>query len=227
MRRSAPSLEAPAAPRIALTGASFDILGKSMRLLVIVCVLGTLPAAVSAQRGTRVLTDATCAAPLGAGIKTKRTFCDVLIGAKPADSVMLTIPARTGTATLLFDLHNRFTVPALAIPGALTFARHESVVSVIQATGELIGQAAVVREFRTVADLFDQISGGARPGGVKAVAPGPGEAVRFTIPAGVEAVGIVGTRLKVVTRAAEEVFDTPGRPVAIASNIRLEYRPRP
>jgi hypothetical protein len=181
---------------------------------------------VEAQRGVLVATDAACAAPLGAGLKTKRAFCDVLIATTPGDSVSVAIPPHTGSPTLRFDLHNRFTVPAIVVPGALTFARHEAVVSVIRPTGVVIGRAAVVREFRAVEDLFDQIGGGANPGGVKAVAPGQSEAVRVSIPTGLTAVGIVGARLSVLMRTNQEVFDTPGRPVAIVSNVRLEYRPR-
>jgi hypothetical protein len=61
---------------------------------------------------------------------------------------------------------------------------------------------------------------------VKAVAPGPAEPIRFTIPAGVSTVGIVGTRLEVLTRATgTQTFETPGRPVAIVSNLRLDYTP--
>jgi hypothetical protein len=140
---------------------------------------------------------------------------------------MVTIPSRTGAATLHFDLHNRFTVPALAVPPLLAFARHEALVSVIQPSGDVIGRAAVLREFRSVTDLFDQIGGGGRPGGVKAVAPGAPEAVRFTVPASVSTVGIVGIRLKVLTRSGEETFETPGRPVAIVSNLRVQYTPAP
>jgi hypothetical protein len=181
---------------------------------------------VPAQRGGRVVTNADCAAPLGPGVKSKRNFCDVLIATKPAESVAMTIPPYAGTATLQFDLHNRFTIPPIAVPGPLTFARHEAVVSVIRPTGDVIGRAAVVREFRAIVDLFDQIAGGTRPGGVKAVGPGPAESVRITLPAGLPSVGIVGARLTVITRSTEEVFDTPGRPVAIVSNVRLEYRPK-
>lgn len=183
-------------------------------------------APVVAQRPVRVVSDPACAAPLGAGLKTKRTFCDVLIATAPGDSVSVAIPPHTGSPTLRFDLHNRFTVPAIVVPGALTFARHEAVVSIIRPTGAVISRAAVVREFRVVEDLFDQIGGGANPGGVKAVAPGQGEAVRVTIPTGLASVGIVGARLSVLMRTNQEVFDTPGRPVAIISNVRLEYRPR-
>ena len=203
-----------------------------------VVILGLLVAAavvvpLSAQRATgrgaigRVTTDVQCAADLGTGVKSRRTFCDVLVANTPAGSVMMTIPPRTGAATLHFDLHNRFTVPALAVPALLAFARHEAMVRVIQPAGDVIGSAAVLREFRSVTDLFDQIGGGGRPGGVKAVAPGAAEAVRFTIPASVSTVGIVGVRLKVLTRAGEETFEAPGRPVAIVSNLRIQYTPAP
>jgi hypothetical protein len=196
-------------------------------------VAATMAVPVFAQRAGgrgaigRVSTDAQCAADLGTGVKSRRSFCDVLVANTPAGSVMMTIPPRRGAATLHFDLHNRFTVPALAVPPLLAFARHEAMVSVIQPTGEVIGRAAVLREFRSVGDLFDQIAGGGRPGGVKAVAPGEAEAVRLTVPSGVTTVGVVGIRLKVLTRSGEETFDAPGRPVAIISNLRVQYTPAP
>jgi hypothetical protein len=196
------------------------------------CAAGV--AFLSAQRatapprlpGSRVSTARTCAASLGTGLKSRRTFCDVIIAAAPKDSVAITIPAHNGTATLMFDLHNRFPLPAVASVPGMAFARHEAIVSIVKGDGAVIARAAVVHEFRTVSDLFDQITGGGRPGGVKAVAPGPAEPVRFTIPSGISTIGIVGSRLQVLTRAGgDEVFETPGRPVAIASNVRLEYRP--
>jgi hypothetical protein len=177
--------------------------------------------------GSRLTTEHACAASLGAGVKSRRTFCDVITASGPVDSVSMTIPARTGVATLFFDLHNRFGVPVVTgFPGA-SYTRHEAVIRVIRSDGEVLGRAAVIREFRTTADLFDQLSGGTRPGGVKGVAPGPPEAVRFSIPAEVAAVGIVGESLRVRTATGDdETYDAPGRPVAIVSNIRLEYRPR-
>jgi hypothetical protein len=166
----------------------------------------------------------TCAADLGEGVKSKRNFCDVIIGSGGADSVLIALPARRGSATLTFDLHNRFTVPS-AVPGPvlLAYARHEATVAVVAPSGDVLGRAVVTREFRTAADLFDQIGGGTRQGGVKAVAPGPPEQARIAVPAGVDSVGVVGSRLRVLTRAGgEQVFDTPGRPVAILSNVRID-----
>ncbi|MEO7193010.1 MAG: hypothetical protein ABI051_18335 [Vicinamibacterales bacterium] len=180
----------------------------------------------AARAPTKMVTTVECAASLGTGVKSRRGFCDVIVAATPAESVSMTIPPHAGTSTLQFDLHNRFTVPGASVPAVLAFARHRALVSVIRESGARIGQAVVAREFRTPADLFDQITGGSRPGGVKAVAPGPPESVRFTIPAGVSKVGIVGAMLEVRTRAGgAETFDTPGRPVAIVSNLRLDYTP--
>jgi hypothetical protein len=200
-----------------------------MRALLAIAVLvaGASTALVGAQGRARVATEYTCAAGLGNGVKTKREFCDVITGGAPADSVAVPVPAHTGTATLLFDLHNRFGVPVISgYPGA-SYARHDAVVAVIGADGAVLARAAVIREFRTTADLFDQLAGGTRPGGVKAVAPGPPEAIRLTLPAGVEVVGIVGESLRVRTATgADDTYDAPGRPVAIVSNLRLEYRSR-
>ena len=192
---------------------------------VLLCGIGLVD--VSAQRaaGTRVVAAKTCAASLGMGLKSKREFCDVIIATVPKNSVAVSIPAHTGTATLMFDLHNRFVLPAAIAPG-LSYARHEAIVTVVKANGDVINRAAVVREFRGLSDLFDQITGGGQPGGVKAVAPGPAEPIRFVIPAGVNAIGIVGSRLQTLTRlGGDEVFESPGRPVAIVSNVRVEFKP--
>lgn len=175
----------------------------------------------------RTTNDVKCAADLGAGVKTKRQFCDVVIASTGDDSVTMPIPPHTGPATLLFDLHNRFLVPIVTLDPSLAFTRHLAVVAVIRPTGETIEQAAVMREFRTTEDLFDSIGGGGRPGGIKAVAPSDPEAVRVTIPAGVNAIGIVGVRLDVTTRTiSKDTYDTPGRAIAIVSNLRIQYTAR-
>jgi len=206
-----------------------------MRVLALAVVICGMTAAVTAgQRaassakapGTRVSTANTCAASLGVGLKSKRTFCDVIIAKAPRDSVAMVIPPHAGPVTLMFDLHNRFTLPTVAGATVLAFARHQAIVNIVKPNGDVLSRAAVVREFRTAADLFDQITGGGRPGGVKAVGPGPAEAVRITIPADLNSIGIVGARLQTFTRlGGDEVFETPGRPVAIVSNLRLEYHP--
>lgn len=176
-------------------------------------------------RARRTVTAATCAAELGVGAASKRRFCDVIVTSKAAESVAMTIPARTGTATLQFDLHNRFDVPAGAVDPQQAFVRQTAVVSVIRSTGELIERAAVRREYRTVTDLFDRIMAG-RSAAVRAVGPGQPEPVRVTIPAGVTGIGVVGSLLEVATLDQRNSFDTPGRAIAIVSALRIEYTPR-
>lgn len=174
-------------------------------------------------KAPNVSTVATCAADLGTGVTTTRRFCDVIMTAKPADSIVLTIPAHRGAAKLYFDLHNRFAMPPESAAPAMVFARNSAIVAILGPKGE-IGRGAVVSEFRTVADLFDRIVGQGGPGGnVKSVGPGSATPVEMLIPAGVASVGIVGVRLDVTNRLGKQTYDTPGRPIAIASNLRVEY----
>jgi hypothetical protein len=126
---------------------------------------------------------------------------------------------------LRFDLHNRFLAPAGGHGTEDVFARHAALVAITSGMGETIGRAAVTREFRTVEDLFDRITAGGQPGGFKAVAPGPVEAVVMAIPETVASIAIVGINLEIFTRAGRAAYDAPGRPVAIASNFRIEYTP--
>jgi hypothetical protein len=168
---------------------------------------------------------ALCASNLGTGVKTNRQFCDVIIASSAAESVSMTIPARTGAATLMFDLHNRFPVPAANIDPVQAFTSHVAVVAVIKSTGELIERTAVSREYRTIADLFDRITGPARGSAPKNIAPGQPQPVRVTIPAGVTGIGIVGTRIEEWRAAGRFTYDN-SRPIAIVSNWRIEYTPR-
>jgi len=173
----------------------------------------------------RTTQTAVCASNLGTGVKSRRQFCDVVIAASGADSVSMTIPARTGAATLMFDLHNRFPVPAANVDPVQAFAGHTAVVAVIKSTGEIIDRVAVSREYRTAADLFDRIPGTTPGAAPKNIAPGQPQPVKVTIPAGVTAIGIVGTRLEEWKASGRNTYDNP-RPIAIISNWRIEYTPR-
>jgi hypothetical protein len=99
-------------------------------------------------------------------------------------------------------------------------------VAIVTPDGDVLGRAVVSREYRTADDLFDRVGGGGRAGGLKAVAPGYAEAIRVQVPAAVSAVGIIGLRLEETNRQGSASFASPGRPVAIASNFRVEYVPR-
>jgi hypothetical protein len=198
--------------------------------LVMVTAAATASAQRAAQRGAkpaapRVVTAAACKADLGAGTKSGRRFCDVVITVNPAESIVMKIPAHVGPATLMFDLHNRFRVPAAETPPAQAFARHTALVGVVRPKGEIIDRAVVTSEFRNLADIFDRI-GGTGAGGLKIDAPGRRvEAVKVVIPPNLASIGIVGISLTVLTATGNEMFDTPGRPVAIVSNLRVEYTP--
>ncbi|HEX7778363.1 MAG TPA: hypothetical protein VF424_03940 [Vicinamibacterales bacterium] len=203
-------------------------MGRRLLLVAVVALIATSMAVSSASEVVQRRTTSTvkCAADLGAGLKTKRQFCDVVIASSGEASVAMAIPPHTGTATLTFDLHSRFLVPVVTLDPSLAYTRHLAVVAIVRSTGGVIEQAGVMREFRSNDDLFDTIGGGGRPGGIKAVAPSEPEAIRITIPAGVSGIGIVGVRLDITTRAGKEAFDAPGRAIAIISNPRISYTPR-
>jgi hypothetical protein len=175
---------------------------------------------------TTAAADVKCPESLGKGMKTGASYCFVLAGSDPAQGVIVTIPSHAGPATLMFDLHNRHTYSEEDVRAGRAFSRYTAGIGVLTMTGELLSRAAVRSEFRTVGDLHERISGGAGPGGAKAVAPIGSEQVFITIPAGVDQVSLLGELLEAVTSAGRETA-TPGRTVAVVSNLRVEYRPGP
>ena len=170
-----------------------------------------------------------CPQTLGAGVQTSRTFCDVIITRDPAEGVIVSLPPHSGAVTLTFDLHNRHTYSEELAKTSRGYRRYTAMVGLLASDNTPLGRAAITSEFRTVRDLFDRISGGSGPGGVKAVAPTGVETVTVVIPADepTETVSIVGLRLTESRIDATEPFQTSGRPVAIISNVMLEYRPAP
>ena len=169
--------------------------------------------------------DVKCPEELGTGVRTKASFCFVLAGRDPAEGVIVTIPPHT-QATLTFDIHNRHTYSEEEIRAGRGFAKYTAVIGVLSMKGDLLGRGAVQSEFRTAKDLYDRISGGAGPGGTKAVAPLGNEFVSITVPPGVDQVSLLGEVLDAATAAGREVA-TPGRPVAIVSNVQVTYVPAP
>ncbi len=167
-----------------------------------------------------------CAESLGTGVRTHASFCFVLAGGDPAEGVIVTIPAHTGPATLTFSLHNRHTYSEEEMKAGRGFGRYTAVIGVLTMKGELLGRGAVQSEFRAAKDLYDRVSGGAGPGGVKAVAPIGNEQVTITVPQDVDEVSLLGEVLDSTTAAGREVA-APGRPVALVSNVQVEYRPAP
>jgi hypothetical protein len=177
---------------------------------------------------TREVPETMCPAPLGIGVNTKRSFCDVMTGRDPAGGILITIPPHRGDVTLTFDLHNRHTYSEEQMKDPrLAFARYTAGVGVLTMDNTLIRRAAVQNEFRTAGDLVDRIGGGAGPAGVKAVAPTGLESITITVPEAENQVSILGEKLTVDRADGTSTYVSPGRPIAIVSNVMIEYRPAP
>ena len=166
-----------------------------------------------------------CRESLGTGVRTKASYCFVLAGRDPQQGVVVTIPPHAGTATLTFNLHNRHTYSEEDVKAGRGFASYTAVIGVLAMNGELLGRGAVRSEFRVATDLLERIGGGAGPSGFKAVAPIGSETVALPIPANVTQVSLLGEVLDSLTAIGRETA-SPGRPVAIVSNVRIEYRPK-
>ena len=176
---------------------------------------------------TKATPDVMCPTPLGIGVTTKLSFCDVMTGRDPAAGVLIALPPHQGPVTLTFDLHNRHTYSEEQVKANRAYARYTATVGVLTLDNTLISRAIVQNEFRKAGDLVDRIGGGAGPGGVKAVAPTGTESIVITIPEGEERVSILGEKLTYERIDGSATYSSPGRPVAIISNVMIEYRPPP
>ena len=169
----------------------------------------------------------TCPAPIGVGVRTKLAFCEVMAGRDPAAGVVIQVPPHKGPATLTFDLHNLHTYSEEQVKAHRAFARYTATIGVLTLDNTLISRAVVQNEFRSAADLIDRVRGGAGPGGVKAVAPTGSEPITVAIPEGELSVSLLGEKLAVERIDGAATYSQPGRPIAVVSNVMLEYRPGP
>ena len=183
------------------------------------------PAPPPAQ--TKAAPEIVCPTPLGNGVTTGLSFCDVLTGRDPAAGMLIKLPPHRGPVTLTFDLHNRQTYSEEQVKAGRAFARYTSTVGVLTMDNTLIRRAVVQNEFRTAADLLDRVDGGAGPGGVKAVAPTGIESISIAIPETEDQVSILGEKLMVERLDGNATYSQPGRPIAVISNVMVEYRPGP
>jgi hypothetical protein len=172
-----------------------------------------------------------CPSVLGEGVDSKQSYCDVLTGRDPAGGIIVTIPPHTGPVTLSFNLHNRHTYSEELIKMNRAYRRYTATIGVLTPDNTLLSRAIVQNEFRTAADMVERIGGGVGPGSVKAVAPTGVEPISIVmdIPASVTSVSILGEKLHVIRPDADapDTFTVPGRPIALISNVMLEYRPAP
>ncbi len=176
----------------------------------------------------KVAPEMTCPNPLGTGIKTKVAFCDVMSASDPAAGVLITLPPHRGPVTLTFDLHNRHTYSEEQEKAKRAYARYTAGIGALTMDNTLISRAAIESEFRNASDLVDRIDGGAGPGGVKAVAPSGTQAITIVIPAEVtEKVSLLGEKLTAVRLDGTSTYSQPGRPIAVVSNVMIEYVPGP
>jgi hypothetical protein len=184
------------------------------------------PAPAPPAAPIKVAPEMTCPAPLGVGVKTKLAFCEVMAERDPAAGVLIQIPAHKGPATLTFDLHNLHTYSEEQVKARRAYARYTATIGVLTMDNTLISRAVVQNEFRTSKDLVDRVGGGAG-GGVKAVAPTGAESITIEIPEGEPQVSLLGEKLAVERLDGAATYSQPGRPIAVVSNVMLEYRPGP
>lgn len=168
-----------------------------------------------------------CPTVLGQGANTGRMFCDVLIERDPMAGVLIPFPPHTGDVTLSFTLHNRHTYSEDEIRNKRAYHRYTASIGVMAMDNTLLSRAVVQNEFRTASDLVDRVLGGSGPGGLKAVAPTGSENIVLTIPEMEQGVSLLGEKLTVIQVDGKYDFNTPGRPIAIVSNVMIEYRPAP
>ena len=211
-----------------------------MRLagLALALLVAAAPAAGQARKPARkpapappppkqIVPDMVCPTPLGIGVKTHLAFCDVTTGRDPKDGILITLPPHRGPVTLTFDLHNRHTYSEDDVRRKRAFAHYTASIGVLTMDNTLISRAVVDNEFRTAADLVDRIGGGAGPGGVKAVAPTGDQPIAITIPEEEDKVSLLGEKLTVERLDGSATYSSPGRPIAVISDVKIEYRPGP
>jgi len=170
--------------------------------------------------------DLSCTESLGSGVRTGRTFCDVLSGREASGGIIVRLPKHTGPATLYFDLHNRHTYSAELVKTGRAYTRYTATVGVLTLDNTLLSRAVIQSEFRKEADLFDRIAASGTAG-VKAVAPTGVESIAVEIPADVDAVSILGEKLATSRLEGDALYTAPGRPVAVISQVVVEYKAAP
>ncbi len=168
-----------------------------------------------------------CPATLGVGVSSQQTFCDVLSGRDPAQGILVKLPPHRGAVVLTFDLHNRHTYSEEQVREHRAYARYTATIGVLTMDNTLISRAVVQNEFRTAADIVDRIKSDIGPMGVKAVVPTGTEPVRITIPASEQQVSILGEKLTVDRSDGSATYTSLGRPIAVISNVMVEYTPAP
>lgn len=185
------------------------------------------PTAPAVAPAKKIPADMACPTPLGVGVASGTSFCDVMAGRDPQAGILITLPPHRGPVTLTFDLHNRQTYSEDDVRRKRAYAKYTATIGVLTMDNTLVSRAVVQNEFRTAADLVDRIGGGAGPGGAKAVAPTGTEPITITIPEGEDKVSILGEKLTVERTDGTTTYASAGRPIAVISKVMIEYHPGP
>ena len=101
------------------------------------------PAAAAVKKGPPEMTRP---APLGVGVRTKLSFCEVMAGRDPAGGVIIQIPPHKGPATLTFDLHNLHTYSEEQVKAHRAYTRYTATIGVLTLDNTLISRAVVQSE---------------------------------------------------------------------------------
>jgi len=170
-----------------------------------------------------------CPLMLGEGVRDGVSYCEVVIGRDPLSGIVIRFPPHQGSVTLTFNLHNRHTYSEEQIKANRAYHHYTATIGVLALDNTLLSRYYVQNEFRTSADLVDRIRGGSGPGGLKAVAPTGTEPITIVVTEddAKDGVSILGETLSVVRVDGVDTFTAPGRPIAVISNVMLEYRPAP
>jgi len=168
-----------------------------------------------------------CPTPLGTGVNTKLDFCDVMTGRDVTAGIIVRFPEHKGPVTLSFDLHNRHTYSEEQVKANRAYSRYTASVGVLTMDNTLIQRAVVESEFRKITDFVDRIGGGAGPAGMKAVGPVGTEPISMLIPEEANEVSILGEKLTVERLDGTATYSSAGRPIAIISNVMIEYQTPP
>jgi hypothetical protein len=187
------------------------------------------PGAKTAPLPPRVAEPAkvTCPHVLGTGLGSRLEFCDVLTGRNPAEGILIKLPVHRGPLTLTFDLHNRHMYSEDLVKAGKAYANYTSTIGVLTMDGTLLARGVVRSEFRTAKDLVDRIGGGAGPKGMKAVAPVGRERISIDVPEDVIEVSLLGEKMTVLSLNGTETFTSLQRPIAVISNVYVDYQPPP
>ena len=194
---------------------------------IVVSGCGIIAGAVASAQTTQIEpAEVRCPSVLGIGINTDLVFCDVLIQQEAGLGTLVVLPAHRGEATLSFNLHNRHTYSEEEVRARRAYAAYTAEVAIASIEGNVLTRRFIQTEFRSADDLVDRVTGGAGPQGVKAIAPSGTERVFVLVPAELDEVVIVGQGLEIVRLDSRDNFRTAGRPIAVISDVRVEYQPR-